>query len=164
MEHPSVYYVYMKNITLTNGGCSLVSDEDFDEVSKYKWYRKRGENKREDAVRTTDGVKMSRFIMNPPKDMVVDHADGNTLNNMRENLRICTQAENGRNSLIKTNTSGMRGVHWHKGAKKWVAKISVDYERKFLGYFDSLGDAGRAYNEAAKKYHGEFAKLNYIEK
>lgn len=154
----------MKRINLTNGGVTQISDKDHKNVSKFKWFLHRGADNKDYVKRTKDEAPLSRFIMNPEKGMIVDHIDGNTLNNTRENLRICTPAENSRNSILyETNTSGFRGVVWRKEDKKWSARITVNYKRKFLGNYESIVDAAKAYNEAARKYHGEFAKLNYID-
>ena len=154
----------MKKISLTNGGVTLISDEDYSEVSKYKWFLKR-ETHKESVIRTIGKISLSRFLLNPPKGMLVDHIDGNRLNNQRENIRICTPAENARNTILySTNTSGFRGVMWKKSNKKWHARITVNYKRISLGFFDSITDAAKAYNKAAKEYFGEFARLNYIGK
>ena len=98
-----------------------------------------------------------------PDNHQIDHHDGNTLNNLEDNLRICTFAQNSHNGKIRiNNTSGWKGVYWHKNTKKWMALIIVNYKPIFLGYFDIKEDAAKAYNNAATKYFGEFARLNII--
>lgn len=93
----------------------------------------------------------------------VDHEDRNQLNCRKSNLRICKQSQNGINSpLPKNNTSGYKGVCFSKAAKKWMARIKVNYKGIYLGVFDDPKDAAAAYNEAAKKYFGDFAWLNPI--
>jgi len=92
---------------------------------------------------------------------IVDHINGNTLDCRKENLRICTHAENIRNSkTYKTNTSGVKGVTWYKKLNKWCAQIQVDKKKINLGYFLSIKDAEKAYAEGSKKYHGEFGRLS----
>lgn len=93
----------------------------------------------------------------------IDHIDRNPLNNLDNNLRICTHSQNSHNiKLRKNNTSGQIGVSWHKQCKKWQVKITINLKEIPLGLFDDLYDAARAYNAAAIKYHGEFAVLNII--
>lgn len=90
---------------------------------------------------------------------VVDHADGNTLNNRRSNLRVATQLENARNSRkSKNNTSGYKGVHWHEKAGRWRAMIG-GRQKKHIGYFDTPEEAHEAYCKAAAETYGEFARF-----
>ena len=93
----------------------------------------------------------------------LDHIDGDTLNDHIENLQLCSHAENLRKQRMhKDNSSGYKGVTWHKRDRKWRAQIRVDSKVKHLGYFDDKHDAARAYNEAARKYFGKFASLNTL--
>ena len=154
----------MKKVYLTKGGITLVDDQDYEKVNAYKWFRKKNNYGGEMAM-TTNGPKeyLHRLIMDPPKGMNVDHINGNGLDNRRANLRICTPAENSRNSKIySNNTSGFKGLTWHKGSKKWTVRITKNYKRVHVGYFTDVIEAAQAYNLAATKYFGEFAKLNKI--
>lgn len=156
----------MKVIELTQNKIALVSDEDFDLLLKYKWYySKNGKSKA--YVRTTINNKkiyMHRFIMNCPIDKDVDHIDGNPLNNQRENLRICNNFENNRNQKLSIrNKSGYKGVFYDKRyLNPWRAYIIVNKKQISLGNFSTAKDAALAYNEAAIKYHKEFARLNEL--
>ena len=94
----------------------------------------------------------------------VDHKNGDVFDNRRSNLRPASHADNSRNadtSRAAPNPYGYRGVFQSPNGK-WHARISVDRRRIHLGTFDSPHDAARAYNAAAIKYHGEFARLNDI--
>lgn len=92
----------------------------------------------------------------------VDHIDRNPLNNDLDNLREVTVRENVLNSRMKsTNTSGFRGVNWHKNRQKWQASIQSEGKQLHLGRFTSKEEAARAYDKAAKELHGEFAQLNF---
>lgn len=92
-------------------------------------------------------------------DEWVDHIDGNTLNNRRDNLRLCTRSQNMRNQgANRRNTSGYKGVDWNKDRRVWRAHITVDNRKIYLGYFDTAEEAHKAYCEASAKYHGEFGR------
>jgi hypothetical protein len=98
-------------------------------------------------------VELHRWIMNPKKGEYVDHIDGNTLDNRRQNLRICTNAANLRNGKIRpNNNSGITGVWRDKSRNKWVAEIKVNYKKISLGRFDNIKDASKARKQAEKKY------------
>lgn len=90
---------------------------------------------------------------------IVDHVNGNPSDNRIANLREATHQQNMCNSkLRKNNTSGIKGVSWHKKSQKWHAQIQFNKIKKHIGYFDSLEDAKKSIQEARKIYHGKFAK------
>jgi len=151
----------MRKIKLSNGLITLVDDEDYEELSKYRWHGGGGRNEYTCPVRWEKGksVYMHRQIMKCPKGMVVDHIDHNRLNNTKSNLRICTVSQNTQN---KKDNGKFQGVHWDNTHKKYRSRIRVNGERKHLGYFDDLNVAALHYNEAAKQYYGEQAKLNKV--
>lgn len=98
-------------------------------------------------------------------DMHIDHIDGDKLNNRIENLRICTHNQNQHNQGIRSsNKSGYKGVSWMKSAKKWQAQICCNSKVTHLGLYTNKIEAAKAYDEAAKKLHGDFAWLNFPEK
>lgn len=89
----------------------------------------------------------------------IDHIDGNPANNRWKNLREATDAQNARNSRIRsTNKCGLKGVNWHKARACWVAQITVDRKKVHLGLFDTAEEAHSAYVAAARKHHGQFAR------
>lgn len=155
----------MKEIVLDNGDVALVDDVDFEQVNALTWrclFNKA--RNRKDAVTDIDRqlVYMHRFIAGEHAGPV-DHHDGNTLNNQRHNLRPCTRSQNGGNRKTQKHSSRFKGVTFYKRDQRWVAHVSLgDGKPKHLGYFDDEIDAARAYNEAAQKVYGEFAKLNQI--
>lgn len=108
---------------------------------------------------------MHRVILDAPADMCVDHINGNPLDNRRENLRLCTRAENNRakHRVKSGKTSRYKGVYLMKKTGKWIAGVRAHGKYKRLGSFENEADAARAYNEAAKQYYGEFAVLNVID-
>lgn len=95
------------------------------------------------------------------KGKQIDHRDGNGLNNQIENLRLVNNQQNNCNKNKQiNNSSGYKSVSWSKIANKWRAYIVLNKQQIHLGYFTEIIDAANAYNIAAIKYHGEFAKLN----
>lgn len=91
---------------------------------------------------------------------IIDHKDGNPANNRKDNLRLCTGAENNHNQAKnKNNTSGFKGVSYHKPTGKYVARIIVDSKQIWLGRFDAAEEAHEAYCSAAIKYHGDYANF-----
>lgn len=89
---------------------------------------------------------------------LLDHKNRNSLDDRIENLRIASHSQNKMNiGLRKTNTSGVKGVHWCKRERLWQARITVNYKMSSLGYFVNINDARIAREEGAKRYHGEFA-------
>ena len=93
-----------------------------------------------------------------PREKLIDHIDGDKINNKINNLRLATGSQNNmnRSMLGSNNTSGAIGVHWYKRERKWCARVTVDGVQKFLGYFINKEDAIKTRKEAAIKYHGEF--------
>lgn len=105
-------------------------------------------------------IYLHRLIIGATSGQIVDHVNGDRLDNSKANLRLCSQAENVRNCrLAKNNRSGFKGVVKVRGAH-WVAKIKFNRQDIYLGLFDDPRVAAHAYNRAAVELHGEFARLN----
>jgi hypothetical protein len=155
----------VRYIPLTQGKYAIVDAGDYERVSRYKWCLSRT-GKQLYAQRRTGGktIRMHQFIMNPPKGMVVDHIDGNGLNNRRSNLRICTRPENTRNRRVNPNTStGFKGVWRDKKTGKCWAQIYFEGKPIRLGSFATAVEAARAYDRKAIELFGQFARLNFPE-
>ena len=153
----------MKVIELTQYKFALVDDADYDALAAVKWCAQK-DGHTTYAVRNSEGrtVLMHRVITAAPQGVQVDHINGDGLDNRRDNLRLCTHAENLRNQRVKPHSSKYKGVYWDARDGKWQAQIRIDGRKKNLGYFTSELDAGRAYDEAAVKYFGEFARKNVL--
>jgi hypothetical protein len=162
-------YAY-RRIYLGEGRFTIVDPQDYYWLNYFHWCIN-GRREQLYAIRSdivADGkakfVRMHREIMKPPKGLVVDHRFGNTLDNRRANLRLATKAQNMQNRRKRKDTSSQFiGVSFDKNYKKWVSQIVYQRKRKWLGRFDDEINAAKAYDEAAKKHHGEFARLNFTE-
>ncbi|ARL91005.1 HNH endonuclease [Burkholderia pseudomallei] len=158
----------MKEIALPRGLVAVVDDEDFDLLNSFTWHFTLGyavrhlERPGSGVYRTTE--RMHRMIMGVGPGTIdkrqVDHINGNKLDNRKSNLRVCTNAENGRNrGAQKNNSSGYKGVCWHPQSGKWRARIKVDGRQISLGLHASAEAAHKAYEVGARKFHGEFANV-----
>jgi len=146
----------------------LLDEQDAYLLEKYRWTALKSASRTTRYARVslvkgqeeTAGLSMHNLIMNPPKGMFVDHKDGNGLNNQRENLRICTRAQNGQNKgkpRIATSSQYIGVSRWHD---RWLAQITLAFGHMHLGVYDTELEAALARDIAAKDFYGEFARLN----
>lgn len=158
----------MKEIPLTQGKFAIVDDEDFHFLSNFKWCAVLSNGNfyalrriKRSGKWTT--IKMHTVLMKTPAGLVVDHVNGNSLDNRRVNMRLCSASDNNRNKKNAPGaTSKYRGVHWANAAKKWKASISINNRCHYLGIYASEIDAARAYDAAAYKHYGNFSNLNGV--
>lgn len=150
----------MKEILLTQGKVTLVDDEDYESLSKFKWHASlRHGNYYANRCSLRETIYMHRSILNIAAGVMIDHKSGNTLDNRRENLRSCNSTQNSRNRKPIGN-SGYKGVCFDYSRGLWMAAIQISSKPKTvirLGRFKSVEEAAQAYNEAAEHYFGEFA-------
>ena len=148
-------YIYIiKNNTI------IIDKETYKLMYKHTWYVD------QNYVKTGNKL-LSRMVMNcneNDNNLVVDHINGNTLDNRKCNLRQITQSQNTLNRSSKKSSSKYIGVYYHKITKKWAATISIDGKSIYLGIFDREQDAALARDYATKKYYKGFGRLNFLER
>jgi HNH endonuclease/AP2 domain len=150
-------------IILPCGARAIIDREyvDLPEIRDRRWRSFRaGGNTYVQSGSGRNSVLLHRVVVCPPNDMVVDHINGDTLDNRHQNLRWATRAENLRNRKIgKNNTSGYKGVSWVKSANRWRAKITLNGKVHYLGEFKAASEAHAAYCKASAELHGEFSRV-----
>jgi HNH endonuclease len=150
------------------GAFALIDAADFESVTKHTWRLHRKEiGRNTNYVKKTESdvdTLLHYFIVGDPTDgRVVDHINGDGLDNRRVNLRTCTKGENRRNEIKRspdTALSAFKGVTWDTSREKWIAKITIDGRTVNLGRFSNETAAAMAYDSEAKRTWGPFARLN----
>lgn len=136
-------------------------------ISDYRWYAHKSKYSGFYARSATKGdfISMHQLVLPKKESLYIDHINGDTLDNRRCNLRHATASQNqlNRARMSKRNTSGYRGVYFHKNWKRWSANIWKDGKFTHIGSFGTAKEAAIAYNKATKETHGEFGRLNIIE-
>jgi hypothetical protein len=143
----------------------LVSHQDAHVIKERVWtieHHKKYDLKYAAAFWNGKRWRLHRYLLNAQPCQIVDHINGNGLDNRRENLRIATNAQNGRNSKPRKGASKFKGIYLDKRTQKWYAQICVNGKSKNIPGARGLTEieAARAYNEAAIAHYGQFARLN----
>jgi hypothetical protein len=160
-----------RRIGLTEGKYTLVDEADYYRLNNFYWIAKPN-GKSFTAARFMGNywsgskiIYLHREIMNPPAGVLVDHKNGDALDNRRDNLRLATYAQNAYNKKKTRAKTSSRfiGVCFSKKTGKWTAYLRFEGKRIWLGQFDNEIDAAKAHDKAAIEYHKEFARLNFPE-
>jgi hypothetical protein len=139
-----------------------IDESDYTLFAQYKWGVYSG-SRRIPYVSTTTKPRryLHKLIMNAGPELIVDHKNGDTLDNRRANLRICTICQNNQNAITrKDNRTGVKGVCWDSRDRRWRVFIQANGKRKSLGSFMSLSEAREVYEKNTIELHGAFSVLN----
>ena len=147
----------MKIIKLTKGQEALVDDGDFWLLRIFKWHCGRG------YAANSDLGLMHRFLMKDPVGLMVDHIDGNRLNNQRANLRIVTAQQNQSNRRKGFGASKYVGLCWEPKFGRWKVTVMHAGKSHYVGVFRDELDAAQAYNDASIRLRGDYAGINVID-
>lgn len=160
IDNPLKDYVF---IEMTKGYKTIIDISDYESVSKHSWCAHVYKNKCYPETRIKGkAIRLHQFLMGeqPFENAIIDHKNGNSLDNRKSNLRWITQQQNNHNTSSRKSTSKYKGVRWHENLNKWSAFISKRGKYFHLGMYEKEEDAAKAYNERAKCFFGEFCKLN----
>jgi hypothetical protein len=156
----------MKEILLSQGLKTIVDEEDYTTLSQYKWFANRARytfyaarNINENGKKTV--VRMHRIIMSAEDDQQIDRINGDGLDNRRSNLRVASVISNQQNRTKHSGNFIYKGISFRSDIlKHWRARITVNKQEIVLGYFETSLEAALAYDDAAKRFFGEFARTN----
>lgn len=150
---------------LPGGYIALIDTEDLDKLGNTRWYvlkTKYTNYALSDNHNTGKHIRLHRLILGYPKS-IIDHKNRNGLDNRKENLRLCSFSQNNANRIKnKTSVTKYKGVYLCTGGNRWAARVRFNGDIKYMGCFKSEIEAAKAYNDAAIKYFGEFARLNIL--
>lgn len=154
----------MKKIPLTQGKFAIVDNEDFYELSRYKWHFNSGYAVRSIYDKSENGrqkvIAMHRVIAGTQPGMDTDHINHDKLDNRRSNLRACSSSENQQNRRFQVGRSGFYGVY--KNGSGWVVRMRIEKKLKNFGTFKNIIDAVNEYKRISKQTRGRFALTNEI--
>lgn len=147
---------------------TLIDAEDFERVTRTVWHYKGGyAHAGSSKYLASHHKRLHAYILRSQPGELIDHINGDRLDNRKQNLRIVTQAQNNKNAKRPTfpgKTSRFKGVCWDRYNARWIAGVTSDGVHHHLGFYDDEVQAARVYDEAALLHHGEYARTNAMMK
>lgn len=137
----------------------VIDDEDFALVSKFNWHKHSSSDST--TYYASANVKMHRLIMDAKPGDIIDHINGDPLDNRKQNLRKCTNSQNQQNTHSRGGTSRHKGVSFNKKSGMWLGVFNYEGKRYYCGLFQSEDDCACAVDQKRKEVCGEFAILNF---
>jgi hypothetical protein len=147
-----------KKIPIGEDLFALVDDEDYELVSKFNWHKHKSSSYGQ--YYASSNVKMHRLVMDAKPGEIIDHINGDSLDNRKENLRLCTHSQNQQNTQSRGGSSRYKGVSYNKKAKKWRGGFFIHGKTYYCGSFESEDECARAVDKKRLEICGEFAVLN----
>lgn len=161
-------------VELTQGQWTILDTEDWEKIKEMKWFAKLDvklngyyahHTTKRDSLGNQKTIRMHRLIVGTDLGDVIDHINGDTLDNRKCNLRMDLEKRNNQNyRKPSNNTSGFKGVYWFKRTNQWKSQISCNNIKMHLGLFDDINKAIEVYDMAACYYFKDFCKLNFEDK
>lgn len=160
---------FVDNIAIgtTSTGIDFYIDlDDYENCKNICWHTNHGKQTEDNYIYGSKDKKqfpLHQFLLGKVEGLVVDHINHNTMDNRRKNLRMVTLSENAMNQRIKSNnTSGVKGVRWHKATQKWQVDITVNQKQIYLGVYENFDEAVKVRKQAEEKYFGEYSLENSL--
>jgi hypothetical protein len=148
-----------KKVPVGKNDFAIVDDDDLELVSKYAW-QAAASGSGVGLVYAVTRLRMHRLIIQAPSGMMVDHINGDTLDNRRSNLRLCTNAENQQNTASRKGSSRFKGVSFNARRKKWYGTFLHMGKFVYCGAWDDEEQCARAVDKKRREVCGDFASLN----
>ena len=147
-----------KKIPLGHGQFAIVDDEDYEKACRYKWHTMGNGEKTHSYAATK--LKMHRWLIDAPPGYMVDHINGDPLDNRKSNLRLCTNSQNQQNTASRGGTSQYKGVSFRAKNGRWIAAFQYNAVRYHCGMWDTEEEAARAVDKKRGEVCGDFASKN----
>lgn len=162
------YFDRINYYTIVCKHCNfLIDKEDYEKAKKFRWFSKiyklTGKYYAYSHLKGNKKILLHRYLLDIDDERLVDHINGNTLDNRRSNLRIASRLQNNVNSKKRKNCKSKYKGLMLRPSGRWGVYIKFQGINYCLGTFDNEIEAAKVYNKKALEFYGEYARLNQIE-